>query len=64
MRQDRLESAALCLGAAVLALCLFLVSRPAAPVTPVEESPSYWHYLDSVSPREDTAHYETRGMSP
>ncbi len=40
-------------------LLLFIVfdtpQRPAAArITP---SPSYWHYIDWVDPREDTAHY-------
>ena len=29
-----------------------VTARPQATV-----SPSYWHYIDAVSPMEDTAHY-------
>lgn len=29
---------------------------PQATQLRVTESPSYWHYLDSIDPKEDTAH--------
>ena len=50
----------LCLAAAAcVALAVVYVSCPQAgpSVTP---SPSYWHWLDTVDPREDTAIYMTR----
>ena len=47
---------ALVLWAALMAFMLYDTPRrpEAARVTP---SPSYWHYLDWVDPREETAHY-------
>ncbi len=46
--------AALLLGAA-LGLMAHELDRDLAPVP--TSSPTYWHYLDAVAPREDTAHY-------
>jgi len=57
MSNERLTGVALCLGVLVLVLSLLMVFGQAEKVEPVEESPSYWHWLDEHSPREDTAHY-------
>lgn len=53
--RDILERVAL--GLVLCATCLLALMKPKAG--PAEVSPSYWHYLDSVAPREDTAHYMT-----
>lgn len=38
---------------ALLAFCISYTPKKPTP------SPSYWHWLDSVDPREDTMHYLT-----
>ena len=49
-----LMAAAFLLGAA-LGLAAHELDRDLEPAPTV--SPSYWHYMDAVEPREDTAHY-------
>lgn len=58
--RDILEAIALGLSLCALLLACLLAIWREPRAEPVEVSPSYWHYLDSVAPREDTAHYITK----
>lgn len=59
-RGERLLGVALILAGAVLLIAACLAAGIVREDTPrATESPSYWHWLDGVAPREDTAHYIT-----
>lgn len=59
------DTIALILGLVILLMLLgmLLAAAPWEPEPPAGPaptvSPSYWHWLDELAPREDTAHYIT-----